>query len=691
VDPTFQPVDDRPGLTVIDPVENKQYPLQTSSLVTPSESANEGFYFPVDSAVSFRTAQLVLPYVVPVYVRDPDGELLLEVEHYAYETLPEGEYVLELMAPIRLYVRVESELTIASSDDRLSFNFGGSTAVRLGARSYHERPAATVTTTAEPAALASAVSTFGSALKTTSCERSLPTFRGHPPRLVLGDSVRIPDVISPPDTGVKIVVPPERTAVYAVGSLAYYLGATVETGSNPRLETELGTHSLDRPNEPFDRTVERILEHVFFFDCVIRTNGFYQVDLHERQRAEERVELALDELYDATLSERLQAVLSVPFERIEDLVPRWRLVVHATPEAQNATALPFLANELAVVRSAPDGRDRPNESPVALDTKGFTRSSTRSADDRRSPSLEEYVSPPDVDAFEQAWLGSGIPIGANKLLQSGFEHGLDSSPSEEGVEVTVVCNDAKMAAEFETTDSGLYGDREELPFDVTVHRDASRDELRRHFAEDVDFLHYIGHVDDGAFVCRDGRLDASALPSVGVDAFLINGCRSYEIGSRIVERGGVGGIVTLSEVGNRDAISVGRFVARLLNNGFTLRSAVAMARSEHYIGTQYLVVGDGGTTVAQSWGGVPNSCRLESVADDTYRLHLSLNHIENGIGAQYIPYIDGIERHFLTGTQLPPIELSVGAVSRFLQLEPIPVEFDGELYWSTDDRFTMLQ
>ncbi|MFC4437970.1 MULTISPECIES: hypothetical protein [Natrialbaceae] len=694
LNPTFQPVDDRPGLTVIDPVENKQYPFQTPDSVSLYSTDDEGFYFPVDAAVSFTTTKLVLPYVVPIYVRDPAGEMLLEAEHYAYETLPEGEYILELMAPIKLYVRVRSEVTIASSDDRLSFDFGGPTSVRLGARSRHKRPAATVGTTADPADLARAVSTFGSALKTTRCDRSLPSFRGHPPRLVLEDELRIPEGLEPPDTGITIVVPPERTAIYAVSSLAYYLGATVETGSRPRIETDRGFEfSLARSDEPFDRTVQRVLERVFFFDCVTRTEGFYRVDLHERRRLEERVDLSFDELYEAPLADRLATVLSVPFETVADLVPQWHLVTHATAAAENAATLPFLVNELSVVRTAPDDgeRDAPSSArPPAIEE--FTRSSTRSTEGNSdSSSIDSYVSPPDVDAFEQAWLGDGVPVGANKLSRTAFENGLDRSTSSDGVEVTIVCNDPEMAAELEAGDDGLYGKREELPFDVTVHRNVSGDELRRLFAEDVDFLHYVGHVRDGAFVCSDGMLDAGALPDIGVEAFLINGCRSYDIGTRLIEEGGVGGIVTLSEVGNQDAIAVGRFIAKLLNNGFTLRSAVSLARSHRFVGNQYIVVGDGGVAVGQAGSGVPNSCRLERIdGDDAYRLQLQLYHVDSGVGAQYIPYLDGVDCHFLAGNELPPIRVSGESLARFLRLAQVPVEYDEEFCWSTDDRFATL-
>ncbi|MDG5819839.1 hypothetical protein [Natronococcus sp. A-GB7] len=684
-DPRFQPLNDGAGLTVVDPIENRQCPFRTDEPVSPRPIEPAGFSFPVDGAVELTAAELVFPYVVPVYVRDPTGEMLLETDSCAYERLPDGEYVLELMAPIQLYVRVRSPVTIASADDRLAFDFGESTTVRLGARSRHERPAAAVTTTTEPADLARAVSTFGSALKTHSCDRSLPSLRGHPPRLELGSAVRIPSAVEPPDSGVRLVVPPNRSAIYAASPLAYYLAATVETGPNPRIETEGGfVYPLGETTESVVRAIERALEQVFFVDCVARTEGLYRVALHERDRFEERFDLALGELYEADLADRLEPVLSIPYDSIADLLPRWNLVTHATADPENATVLPYLADELSIVRPAPEDRSETDAAPIAtLAIDEFTRS--RAGVDHGTEF--SYVSPPSTDAFGQAWLGEGVPIGATKLLRSAFENGLERSPSTGAVEVAIVCNDPEMAAEFDTSDGTLYGEREKLPFEVTVHRSVSGEELRELFATDIDFLHYVGHVENGAFVCSDGPLEARELADVGVDAFLINGCRSYDVGVRVIERGSVGGIVTLSDVGNRDAIAVGRLVARLLNNGFSIRDSTSIARNQRLVGNQYAVVGDGSVTVGQAGSGVPNTARIEPLGDGEHRLRLELHHVDSGPGAQYVPYIDGVDRHFLAGTELPPIDVSIGALSRFLRLAEIPVRWGEEWYWSTDDRF----
>jgi len=87
---------------------------------------------------------------------------------------------------------------------------------------------------------------------------------------------------------------------------------------------------------------------------------------------------------------------------------------------------------------------------------------------------------------------------------------------------------------------------------------------------------------------------------VGVSAFLLNACQSYQQGEALVHRGSRGGIVTLSDVANSPATQLGRIIARLMNSGFNLRAALYVAKRELITGHQYIVVGDGGTTICHS-------------------------------------------------------------------------------------------
>src|SRR5699024_3463049 len=153
-----------------------------------------------------------------------------------------------------------------------TIEFGDETEIVVGARSHHSRPATTLTTPADPERMMRAVSTFGSALKTFSPERSYPTLRGHPPAVELGDELDL-NGLTPPETGVTIEVPSTYRSVFVVAPLAYYLGARVRPSETPRVRTETGfTHSLDGALG-FERSVERTLKQVFFVDCLVRTDG----------------------------------------------------------------------------------------------------------------------------------------------------------------------------------------------------------------------------------------------------------------------------------------------------------------------------------------------------------------------------------------------------------------------------------
>ncbi|WP_227378859.1 hypothetical protein [Haladaptatus halobius] len=684
MNPTFHASGDA-TLTIIDPIQRRQYPLQLSTNPHPDPADTSQFYFPVDNAVSVTTENIELPYVVGVYVRNLSGDVLVKTEEFAYEELPEREYLIELNGPIKVYLRVTSALTVASSTDRMELDFGTATRVQIGARSYHERPGKTITTTKEPSDMMKAISIFGSALKTTSCERSLPSLRGHPPQIKLGDEMQIPDELSVPASGVRIEVPPKLQTIYPVSSLAYYLGANVVPGPRPRLLTDRGfCQDLRRSSGDFESEVEGVLRQVFFFDCITRTEGYYQVDLHERQAIEEHLDLAFDELYEKSLAEQLEAYLEVPYQSIQDHLPTWPLTTFVTEEFQNIESLPFLVNNLSLIRTVESNRDHATTLELPDSVNGFVRSTGTDHRGEFNNRFNSYVALPKTDSLERAWLGTGNPVGVNKIIKKAFENKLCRRASTEGIKITVVCNDPDMSSEYDVGDS-LYGERDELEFNIDVHRNLTVGELHAVFATETDFLHYIGHITNDEFVCRDGGLDVRNIGDVAVDTFLLNGCRSYEQGKRLIEAGSIGGVVTYSHVGNKSATRIGRLIARLLNRGFSLRSALTLAQEHQIVRNQYVVVGDGSVEIAQCENGTPMVCQIDPDQKNLYDVKLTtFPTIEQGIGSFYWPYIDEIQTYFLISGDLPSFTLSRDSLTQFLRLEQIPVLFENKLRWSTE-------
>ncbi|MFH5798577.1 hypothetical protein [Haladaptatus sp. CMAA 1911] len=682
--PIFRPSSEFDGITVVDPIHRRQFPIRTSDAVDPRPSDVDQFYFPVDNATEFTTDTLVLPYVVITHVRTVDGTFLTKAEDFSYEQFPQGEYLLELNAPIRIYLRVSGALTLASSAEHMAFEFDTETRVRMGARSYHEQPAATVTTTSSPRDVMAAVSTFGSALKTVSCERSLPSLRGHPPRIELGDELHVPAEIAPPETGVRIELPPELPMIYSASTLAYYLGGTLVPGDDPRLVTDRGfVHPLDHPERGYEGEIERILRQSLLFDCVTRTEGLYQIPLHERRAIEPLLDIPLDELYELDLAEQVETYLDVPFDAVREHVPTWLLSTTVTDDITNVGAIPYLANNLSLVTTPREhNRHEPvPETPDPIDS--FLRGAEVRRGEQRAES-DPYVAPTVTDSLEHAWLGRGMPIGANKLIERAFENRLERSSSTEGIDITVVCNEPEMSPEYDAGDA-LYGKRDELAFDIDVHRNLSVDELASVLTTPTDFLHYIGHIEDGHFICRDGKLDVESIDDVAVDTFLLNGCRSYEQGIALVDSGSIGGVVTYSEITNKSAIEIGRTIAHLLNRGFSLRSALTVVREQQMVGNQYITVGDGSIEIAQSESGTPFVCHLGRAGDGRYELGITTYPtIESGMGALFTPFISDIETYFLSGGEVNTFSVDEETLVRFLRLERIPVIVDGELSWSTE-------
>jgi hypothetical protein len=676
------------GVEVVDPIDRHRYALYTDDLVTPEPVDTAGFEYPVDAAARFETTGIDLATIVGGTVRDGDGEVVANFDHTVEEAFGAGTYGVELFTPIKLYIQVEGPFTVGTNFTSTRLAFEEPTTVTVGARSYHERPAATVTTTSEPEDLMKAVSTFGSALKTTSPERSYPSLRGHPPAIELGEELDIPAGLEPPETGLRIELPPEQGlgAVYVVAPLAYYLGARVEPGPIPRLVSDDGelNYALDRPLG-FERTVERVLKQVFFMDCLTRTEGGYSTGLHERTEFEAAVDVDFEALYAASLPEQVAAYLDVPFETVEPHLPEWKLTSHVAANPTSAETLPFLVDDLAVVRSPRAGTgsvDSPAAQSQAVEEflragDEFTRSAARSA------TVSNLVSPETVDSLEQAWVGDETPFGASKATTQAYRNRLGRAAKQGDIDITVVCNDEAMASEEGVVDEA-YGDREELPFDVTLRQGLTAAELRDVLEEETDLLHYIGHIDADGFRCPDGYLDARELDRVGVDAFLLNACTSYEQGMALIDAGSIGGVVTLSDVINSGAVRIGSAMARLLNRGFPLNAALEVARDESLVGSQYTVVGDGGLAVTQAESGTPLLYEIQS-AGDGFEVDLHAYPTDQlGMGSVFVPIVGDSSEHYLNSGKIDTLGLSAEECRAFLDRENVPTRVDGRLQWSFD-------
>ncbi|MDQ2050963.1 hypothetical protein RBH26_10780 [Natronolimnohabitans sp. A-GB9] len=604
--------------------------------------------------------------------------MVAEVRPSKQVSLPENEYTLDISGPLKVYAYIESSVYIYSDSERTYITLDESTRITFGARSYHRRPATTITSTAEPTDVMKAISAFGSALKSTTPERSYPTHRGHPAAIEMGDRLIIPEAINQPKTGIQIEIPPELGQIFVITPLAYYLGAKVVPGKEPQLTTEDGfTYNLER-EDTLEETVEQTLKQVFFLDCIVRTEGHTPLPLHERQIVEPMLEFDICSIYNKKLFEQLEIYLSVDFERVEPYFPEWRLKTYLPPTPDAIEFLPYVTDDLAIIKVQKQRKKSASVTQTEAIEDFLRTGNTRTSRTRKLPTDQTGIS-----TIQQSWSSASSSNITSKTSLSAFQHSVGRSPREDPIEIEVVCNDTEMREELETV-NGVYGVREELPFDVSLRYDLEISELEKTLTKNIDFFHFIGHIDEDGFQCTDGKLDVASMEKVGAKAFFLNACQSYDQGLHLVESGSIGGIVTLNDIVNSGAIKVGSEIARLLNQGFPLYAALDVVRKDNIISQQYIISGDGMTTIAQSETGPPFVCLIDREEDDfVVRME---TYTTTGLqkGSLCIPYLEENDVHFLTSGESGPFISSEKQLSNFFEMGDFPVIVNGSLNWSSE-------
>ena len=682
-------------LELWDPIERSTMGFSLPDSVTPEPANADAFYFPVDTAVRFETSLIECEGLHDIHVWTGDGEFVAESTNGEPLFLPHDTYLFDLTGPIKTYFQVDGSLQVLSDGGRSSIAFGGETTVTLGIRSFHDNPAGEIVVDDDPYTLLEAIPFLATSLKTLSPERSFPTMRGHPPRLVRRDSTPEEPLtadLEKPNTGIRLEVPPTFRHLYPIAPLAFYLGADVLPASQPRLRTQSQRIQLQTVHEEYDTAVSRLLQHVFFLDCLTRTEGYFQVPLHEREQFELALrnsregpdELDFAALYNLPIAERVDRYLEVPFSVFEHLLPEWRLTADVQPEAEYLECLPFLVADLATIRC-------PNPTPV-----GSAPQTPQPVQDFfRDGTLEhnslEFVETPRSNSLEQTFIGESNPLDASKATLESFESRLQRTATDrEDIEVAVVRNDDQMEGERAAV-SESYGSLEETGATVRFLENCTVADLHTLFTSATDFVHYIGHVDGRGLECADGYFDATAHDEYGVGAFILNGCQSYAQGEALIRGGCIGGVVTASAVLNEPAVEIGGSFARLLVEGFSLRAATSIATDQRIVGNQYLVIGDGEFRVTDEENTTPNLCLLEARDNGRFEVTIETYPTSNkGMGCLITPYLPGVEKRFLTSGRIADLTVAREGLVTYLEQGSFPVKFEDRLLWS-DDLLEVLQ
>ncbi|WP_313695091.1 hypothetical protein [Halorarum halobium] len=699
------PADGAAGYEITDRIEEVKLPfrLDGDDDRPVRVDAGNAFPTPVDGCWEAKTRHVTPLCTADVYVRTPDNSLVETLTANGSVAVPAGKHVLELStAPVKAYLSIEGPASVdydgryptVSLDD-------GPAAVRIGARSRHETPAGTITVTEEPADVAAALSTFGSALATTSPERSFPTLRGHPPLIETGDSLDVPSLVERAGTGVTLGVPFEYGPLFSAAPVAYYLAASIVESDDPYLSAGGTTRRLPADREGLAHELGAILRHCFTLDCATRAceAGLYDVDLQVHRALSESLDPPWRTWYDASLADRTAAYLDVPTSATEGAID-WPQTTDVKPVAENAAILPFLASDLSTIRSPPPAPTVPGGNGSGpLDE--FVRSDeepafTRSAGDRsesrpwlRGPTQNvtdegnAVVSPRPADSTSLAWVGPGYPMRASKPTVESYRSRLDRTLSADlTIDVTVVCNDDRMAEEADE----VYGFRDHVAFDVRQDSELTVGELADLLAEDHDFFHYVGHVDERGVKCPDGFLDLEALEETGVDAFLLNACTSYRQGMALVEAGALGGVVSLTELPNSLATRVGRDLARLLDVGFPLDAALDVVGRGPFAGSAYTIVGDPRVQLCQCATGAAMLIELEDDPDGDRVLATPRCYPTSSfdLGTMSMGHFGDDEERFIGSGRGEPVPIPVPELDGAFTMARSPIEVATEIRWSDE-------
>lgn len=685
-DVEFNPVDDT-ALAIHDTVSNQRYVIATSESSSLESAPTDTFPAPVTDAVSLDVTEIRMSERYSVKVRNHAGEILnISGSDSGAQALEGGVHFLEIDAPVKTYLRVEGPFEYEYTPDELFVRCAQADRTVIGARAWQCYPQETITLTDSPHDLIEALSYFGDAVMTDSPERSFPTLRGYPPELRIGEALDVPSSLSKPEAGVTITVPPELSSILSVAPLAYYLLATVEAGEEFTIRTRQGfTYT---PREDASTAVKSVLSKCFYLDCLVRTEGLYPFDLHERNEFEAATEtdLAYETLYDQSLASRLETYLQVDSEAVDAVMPQWPLTAVVEPSPAAIEALPYLAPDLAHVRPADPprytGEEARRHALRSFVQGGKTRSTSLVFDNRA-----EFVDVPETESQQTVWVGDGIPLNATAFVVDGYRNQTlvtDRESSTPELAVTVVCNEPTMNQE-QMDIQRVLDPRNDLPLTIETHHHVSARELRDIIADGADYLHFIGHATPDGLECADGSLDTATLETNNVELFFLNACQSFQQGKHLVETGSLGGIVTYGDVSDKYALETGGLICQLLNYGFPIGVCHSIVRRTTPIGGQYTVVGNQGAILAHPSDGPPH---LRHVAESETGYTVTIETYTGGfsqykVGSVVSYLIDPSNRLYLVPSTVE-VDVAESELAEALSHSDTPVVVDETLQSKED-------
>jgi len=349
---------DEPILSIRDELADVDYDIEFPTDPQIETTLTAQFHFPVDAAIAVTCTELVLSPNFFTVLRDETGTVLGEPGDLPTPLQP-GTYFLDITGRVKTYLRLPDTvptLTYQSDpyeESAIVVSFPDPTTVSIGARSLHPRPAATIVVPDTLDERAAAISHLGSAIKEFSPERSWPTLRGHPPRIIPGDALHIPADLEPPDTGIRVTVPPSHANLYRVAPLAFYFGATIELGDPPAMHLPNGyTEPLETRHHSLEDTITELVGKCFLLDVLARQDGYIPAETYTYPQVAPHLSFIPEQLATEPLHTQLMEYLEAPTTPILNALPRWTTTAVLRPSPGDIQYLPYLLDALARIRVA---------------------------------------------------------------------------------------------------------------------------------------------------------------------------------------------------------------------------------------------------------------------------------------------------------------------------------------------------
>lgn len=168
-----------------------------------------------------------------------------------------------------------------------------------------------------------------------------------------------------------------------------------------------------------------------------------------------------------------------------------------------------------------------------------------------------------------------------------------------------------------------------------------------------------------------------------VRTFFLNACGSYNEGIEFIEKGSAVGAVTLRNVLNEPAATVGTTFAKLALSGFGFQRALDLARRRIMMNKLYAVVGDGTHRVGNGEDTFPILLKVRPLEERSkFELECQMYSSEH-IGSCYQPTLEGSGMFVLLGNERT-VRVSHEELLPYLDRANSPVEYQGSLFWSDE-------